>query len=146
MRVRIGSRKDGSRQPVAGNGQAASGTHAGTTLQWNMRVESPRPSCAEPYGKYPVAFRLPATGSRLPALPYLIALTLSACAPATKNDSASGPFFGTQEPFASESIYFVVADRFVNGDPSNDQREQGGKFRTFDIPVPGPDGQTDNIG
>jgi glycosidase len=36
-------------------------------------------------------------------------------------------------------VYFVVTDRFVNGDPSNDQRDQGGanapKTRTFDIPL-----------
>lgn len=56
-------------------------------------------------------------------------------------------FYGTTEPFASESIYFVLADRFVNGDPSNDHRDQGGKHRTFDVPTPGaPPGETDNIG
>jgi cyclomaltodextrin glucanotransferase len=60
-------------------------------------------------------------------------------------------FYGTTEPFASEAIYFVVTDRFVNGDPSNDQRTQGeksagGALRTFDVPVPGPNGETDNIG
>lgn len=56
-------------------------------------------------------------------------------------------FYGTLEPFASEAVYFVVTDRFVNGDPSNDQREQGGAWRTFDRPVPGgPEGESDNIG
>ena len=56
-------------------------------------------------------------------------------------------FYGTTEPFASESVYFVMTDRFVNGDPSNDHREQGGKHRTFDVPTPGaPAGETDNIG
>lgn len=56
-------------------------------------------------------------------------------------------FYGTAEPFASESIYFVLTDRFVNGDPSNDHRDQGGKHRTFDVPTPGaPPGETDNIG
>jgi cyclomaltodextrin glucanotransferase len=56
-------------------------------------------------------------------------------------------FYGTTEPFASEAIYFVVTDRFVNGDPSNDHRDQGGKdpaLRTFDRPV--PDANGDNIG
>ena len=72
------------------------------------------------------------------------ALMLAACAPATRPDA--GPFYGTAEPFASNAIYFVVTDRFVNGDPSNDQREQGGAHRTFDIPIPGPGGETDNIG
>lgn len=56
-------------------------------------------------------------------------------------------FYGTTEPFASEAIYFVLTDRFVNGDPSNDHRDQGGKHRTFDVPTPGaPEGETDNIG
>ncbi|WP_205954882.1 alpha-amylase family glycosyl hydrolase [Pseudoxanthomonas winnipegensis] len=55
--------------------------------------------------------------------------------------------YGTLEPFASKAIYFVMTDRFVNGDPSNDHREQGGRQRTFDLPTPGaPAGQSDNIG
>ena len=48
-------------------------------------------------------------------------------------------YVGTTEPFASDAVYFVVTDRFVNGDPSNDHRDQGGKHRTFDIPVRRPD-------
>ena len=56
------------------------------------------------------------------------------------------PVYGTTEPFASEAIYFVVTDRFVNGDPGNDQRKQGGAHPTFDVPIAGPDGETDNIG
>lgn len=56
-------------------------------------------------------------------------------------------FYGTDAPFASNAIYFVLTDRFVNGDPSNDHRDQGGAHRTFDIPVPGaPQGQSANIG
>ncbi|WP_306996089.1 MULTISPECIES: alpha-amylase family glycosyl hydrolase [Pseudoxanthomonas] len=55
--------------------------------------------------------------------------------------------YGTLEPFASKAIYFVMTDRFVNGDPSNDHRDQGGRHRTFDLPTPGaPAGQSDNIG
>jgi cyclomaltodextrin glucanotransferase len=65
---------------------------------------------------------------------------------ATAKPQSDGPFYGTLEPFASEAIYFVVTDRFVNGDPSNDQRDQGGAHRTFDVPVLGPDGESDNIG
>lgn len=61
--------------------------------------------------------------------------------------TASESFYGTLEPFASEAVYFVVTDRFVNGDTGNDQREQGGAWRTFDRPVPGaPAGESDNIG
>jgi len=56
-------------------------------------------------------------------------------------------FVGTDAPMASNAIYFVMTDRFVNGDPSNDQRTQGGAHPTFDIPVPGaPKGESANIG
>lgn len=55
-------------------------------------------------------------------------------------------FYGTLEPFASEAVYFVVTDRFVNGDPANDHRDQGGARRTFDIPLPECDGVSANIG
>jgi cyclomaltodextrin glucanotransferase len=60
---------------------------------------------------------------------------------------AATSYYGTLEPFASEAIYFVVTDRFVNGDPGNDQRTQGGKaLGSFDIPLRCPDGVVDNIG
>ncbi|MBN8801405.1 MAG: cyclomaltodextrin glucanotransferase, partial [Stenotrophomonas acidaminiphila] len=50
--------------------------------------------------------------------------------------AASRPdYVGTTEPFASDAVYFVVTDRFVNGDPANDHRDQGGAHPTFDIPV-----------
>lgn len=59
----------------------------------------------------------------------------------------SDDFYGTTEPFASEAIYFVLTDRFVNGDTSNDHRDQGGEHRSFDLPVPGaPAGESDNVG
>jgi cyclomaltodextrin glucanotransferase len=82
-------------------------------------------------------------------LPLIIAATLGACAvtPVPVPQSGGDVFYGTLEPFASEAIYFVVTDRFVNGDASNDQRGQGGAQRTFDIPISGPKpGDTDNIG
>ncbi|WP_159016765.1 alpha-amylase family glycosyl hydrolase [Cognatiluteimonas profundi] len=74
-----------------------------------------------------------------------------ATAPATRHAAAdaspSVEYVGTREPFASKAVYFVLTDRFVNGDTSNDHRDQGGKHRTFDIPTPGaPQGQSDNIG
>lgn len=79
------------------------------------------------------------------------ALLLMGCAPAapaaTVRDSAPREYYGTQEPFAEHAVYFVLTDRFVNGDPSNDQRDQGGRNRTFDRPVPGaPKGGSDNVG
>jgi len=60
--------------------------------------------------------------------------------------SVADDFYGTLEPFASQAVYFVVTDRFVNGDPGNDHRDQGGERRTFDIPLPPCDGVVDNIG
>ncbi|MDH3351059.1 MAG: alpha-amylase family glycosyl hydrolase [Gammaproteobacteria bacterium] len=45
-------------------------------------------------------------------------------------------YFGTLEPFASEAVYFVVTDRFVDGDPGNNHEDQGGdEFGTFDRPI-----------
>ena len=74
-------------------------------------------------------------------LPACLALSASAAA------APAEEFFGTTEPFASEAIYFVMTDRFVNGDPSNDQRDQGGEYPTFDQPTPGaPAGDSDNVG
>jgi len=59
-------------------------------------------------------------------------------------------YYGTLEPFAKRAVYFLMTDRFVNGDPRNDQREQGGSdpaLHTFDRPVPGaPAGESANIG
>ncbi|MFN3310857.1 MAG: hypothetical protein ACK40R_04005, partial [Thermomonas sp.] len=49
-------------------------------------------------------------------------------------EQAKGPatqaadYYGTLEPFAREAVYFVMTDRFVNGDPGNDHRDQGGKY------------------
>lgn len=83
---------------------------------------------------------------------------LSACEPTVDHTSTapiaeekiqqSPPsYYGTTEAFAEKSIYFVVTDRFVNGDASNDQREQGGEWKTFDRPVPNaPKGESANIG
>lgn len=73
------------------------------------------------------------------------AILLAGCA---HRGVATSPeeFYGTTEPFASEAVYFVLTDRFVNGDPGNDQRNQGGAHPTFDRRIPGPNGESDNIG
>ncbi|HBK57330.1 MAG TPA: cyclomaltodextrin glucanotransferase [Xanthomonadales bacterium] len=60
--------------------------------------------------------------------------------------TAGSDYYGTLEPFAAEAVYFVVTDRFVNGDPGNDQRDQGGAHPSFDIPLPACDGVVGNIG
>ncbi|WP_133501055.1 alpha-amylase family glycosyl hydrolase [Cognatilysobacter terrigena] len=81
----------------------------------------------------------------------ILAVALAFALPSVHADEASvsaRQFVGTTEPFASDAIYFLMTDRFVNGDPSNDHREQGGKtLHTFDRPTPGaPKGHSDNIG
>lgn len=55
-------------------------------------------------------------------------------------------YYGTTEPFASQAVYFVVTDRFVDGDPTNNFPEQGGTNRSFDLPLTAPDGTVANIG
>ncbi len=77
-----------------------------------------------------------------------IAIAATAChAPVrTIEPPATASYYGTLEPFAAESVYFVVTDRFVNGDTGNDHRDQGGAHPTFDIPLHCPDGVIDNIG
>lgn len=83
------------------------------------------------------------TTRKTPAL--LATLLLAACGQgAPSHEPAS--FYGTLDPFAAEAVYFVLTDRFVNGDPDNDHRDQGGDFPTFDRPIPGPDGESANIG
>ncbi|MFC5740178.1 alpha-amylase family glycosyl hydrolase [Dyella tabacisoli] len=76
----------------------------------------------------------------------LLGIALALAAGQTQAATASPQFYGTDHPFAAHAIYFVMTDRFVNGDPGNDHRDQGGAHRTFDIPVPGPNGESDNIG
>ena len=83
--------------------------------------------------------------SVLPAIAMAVASGLAMAAP--PSPAGMPEFVGTDAPFASNAIYFVMTDRFVNGDPSNDHRHQGGAHPTFDIPVPGaPKGQSANIG
>jgi cyclomaltodextrin glucanotransferase len=71
----------------------------------------------------------------------LLAAT-AGCASVPPPPVALPDYYGTLEPFAREAVYFVVTDRFVNGDPSNDQRDQG----TFDIPLAPCNGVAGNIG
>lgn len=61
--------------------------------------------------------------------------------------AAPADYYGTLEPFASEAVYFVVTDRFVDGDPGNNQTQQGGPERkTFDRPITDLQGRNGNIG
>ena len=95
----------------------------------------------------------------LTAVCTVLAIALSGCASGGGGHAASaGPasaapvvadYHGTLEPFAAHAVYFVVTDRFVNGDTGNDHRDQGGPDparRTFDRPTPGAGDSGDNIG
>jgi cyclomaltodextrin glucanotransferase len=66
-------------------------------------------------------------------------LVLASCSSSERQSSAPevvADYFGTLEPFAAEAVYFVVTDRFVDGDPGNNHVEQGGdEFGTFDRPI-----------
>ncbi|WP_408951167.1 alpha-amylase family glycosyl hydrolase [Lysobacter sp. Hz 25] len=77
-------------------------------------------------------------------------LVLAGCAHGARETAPAREYYGTLEPMAGDAVYFVVTDRFVDGDPSNDQREQGGpdpRTRSFDRPVAGaPVDESDNIG
>ena len=45
-------------------------------------------------------------------------------------------YSGTELPFASEAVYFLLTDRFVDGDLGNNYEGQGGAERgTFDRPI-----------
>ncbi len=85
---------------------------------------------------------------RLQVLAVAVAM-IASCAGAPRPASVQSPpdIVGTDEPFAEHAVYFVLTDRFVNGDPGNDHRDQGGALRSFDLPTPGaPPGESDNVG
>ena len=87
-------------------------------------------------------------------LSFAVLAGLAACAslppaPPAAAVEAMDDFIGTAEPMASDAVYFVLTDRFVNGDPSNDQRDQAAgdpALRTFDRPTPGAEAAGDNVG
>ena len=90
------------------------------------------------------------------AICFAIAISVGGCTtgttrPPSPQATAMADYYGTLEPFARDAVYFVLTDRFVNGDPSNDHRDQGHAkgpaFHTFDRPVPGaPAGKHANVG
>lgn len=78
----------------------------------------------------------------------LAAASVASCAKSQPGD-APKEYFGTLEPFASEAVYFLLTDRFVDGDPANNQTQQGGPdpaTRTFDRPIHVPGYEVANIG
>lgn len=76
------------------------------------------------------------------------ATLLAACATAPVSDTAPREYYGTLEPFAEEAVYFLLTDRFVDGDPANNFPQQGGgpETRTFDRPLQVPGYEPANIG
>lgn len=68
-----------------------------------------------------------------------VALTaLAGCGQSPDRGSDDRAYYGTLEPFAAEAVYFVVTDRFVDGDVANNHVDQGGpnpQTRTFDRPI-----------
>jgi glycosidase len=58
----------------------------------------------------------------------------------------SNDFYGTLEPFASESVYFLMTDRFVDGDKSNNFPDQGGDYPTYIGEMKSGDGRSAYVG
>jgi len=87
-----------------------------------------------------------------PRLTGWLLLVAAAGIPACSSDAGPATnsaveYYGTLEPFAGESIYFIVTDRFVDGDPANNFEVQGGEdLGTFDRPIEHPEGGSGNIG
>ncbi|WP_016956064.1 alpha-amylase family glycosyl hydrolase [Catenovulum agarivorans] len=90
-----------------------------------------------------------------------LTLLASACALALVNacsstqtntaENTSTSLYGTLEPFAQEAVYFALTDRFVDGDKTNNFPQQGkdwgdGSWGTFNRELPGPNGQSANVG
>ena len=82
------------------------------------------------------------------ALGALLAVSLASCTGEPDTGAPVQEYYGTLEPFASEAVYFLLTDRFVDGDPANNFPEQGGgpETRTFDRPIQVPGYEAANIG
>ena len=79
------------------------------------------------------------------ALPLALLCGCAHSADGARPAAAAPGYVGTTEPMAADAVYFVVTDRYVNGDPSNDQRDQGrdkgAAYFTFDRPTPGAEAE-----
>jgi len=67
-------------------------------------------------------------------------------AESVKPSESNSSYYGTTLPFASEAVYFLMTDRFVDGDPDNNYPEQGGDFPTYQRPLIGSDGRKAYVG
>ncbi len=54
--------------------------------------------------------------------------------------------YGTDEPFASEAIYFIMTDRFVDGDKTNNHINQGGNNPTWKREIKSKKGESAYLG
>ncbi len=80
------------------------------------------------------------------ALLVAMALLAGACTRSTP-PLVDSDYLGTDALFASEAVYFLVTDRFVDGDVANNFPEQGGDtLGSFDIPIQLPNQGPANIG
>lgn len=77
-----------------------------------------------------------------------ISILLSACVSTVPMvvKQNSPEFYGSTQPFTREAVYFVMTDRFVDGDPSNNQEQQGGDYPTFGLPLKGQNGEVAYVG
>ncbi|PCJ50031.1 MAG: cyclomaltodextrin glucanotransferase [Gammaproteobacteria bacterium] len=55
-------------------------------------------------------------------------------------------YYGTLEPFASEAVYFLMTDRFVDGDSSNNYPDQGGDYPSYRLAMEAEDGRKAYVG
>ncbi|MDU0355958.1 alpha-amylase family glycosyl hydrolase [Paraglaciecola aquimarina] len=86
---------------------------------------------------------------KLMALSLASMAVLSACQSTSIKQVKTGQpeYYGTQDQFAKESVYFLMTDRFVDGDKSNNHLEQGGEHHTFNREMFNPAGeQNANVG
>lgn len=66
--------------------------------------------------------------------------------PPAMSFSQTREYYGTTEPFASEAVYQILTDRFVDGDPGNNHEDQGGDRPTWQRRLDGPNGEVDFVG
>ena len=72
--------------------------------------------------------------------------TLAGCASTETNLSKLPEIYGTKTPFAKEAVYFVMTDRFVDGDSANNYEDQGGNNPTWMLPLEGDNGEKAYVG
>ncbi|MCF2949859.1 cyclomaltodextrin glucanotransferase [Paraglaciecola aquimarina] len=89
---------------------------------------------------------------KLSAVSLACVAALTACGPKEETtpkvtQTSKSEYYGTKNSFAKESVYFLMTDRFVDGDPSNNYPDQGGDYPTFDRELVNPEGkQNANVG